>query len=280
MLFINKLCINISMKSVQKIKGFHNYTLLKIVQQINFWGMFIGFGVLVVTGAWYHFVLCALAILCISKIGHSIGQHRFFCHKSFKVTPWKEKFIALMATLSTTSSSIHYASVHRYHHAHSDKETDLHDPNRLGFIKSFFLFMPPESLSKIPPGMIRDLLKNKTVTFFHNWYWPIIISYVSILFFISPILVLYCYIIPAGYSKFISGVQLTFVHKYGYRNFETSDNSTNNLFWNCLTLGEGLHNNHHARPGEYRFDFTRKPGEFDFAGFLIKQLLIDERVSE
>lgn len=257
----------------KKIKGFHNYTLLKVCQQINFWGMFLGIILLITTGTWYHFLLCLISVLCISKIGHSIGQHRFFCHKSFKTGSLREKFITLMATLSTTSSIVHYASVHRYHHANSDKETDLHDPRRLGFIKTFFLFMPADSLDRIPPSIIKDLLRNKFVMFCHNWYWPIILTYIAILGIINPILIVYCYIIPAGYSKFISGVQLTFVHGSGYRNFETTDNSTNSIFWNWMTLGEGLHNNHHARPGEYRFDFTKKSGEFDFAGFLIEKLL-------
>jgi len=266
--------VRISMSMLKNIKNFHSYYLLKTVQQINFWGLFVGLALLFSFGEWYHYALTILAILCISKVGHSIGQHRFFCHKSFDTGSLREKFITIMATLSTTSSIIHYASVHRYHHANSDKETDLHDPRRLGFLKTFFLFMPHDSLDRINPRIIKDLLKNKFIVFCHEWYWPIIVSYIALLLLIDPILVVYCYIIPAGYSKFISGVQLTFVHYFGYRNFETSDKSTNNLFWNWVTLGEGLHNNHHARPGEYRFDFTKKFGEFDFAGFIIEKLLI------
>lgn len=257
-----------------KIKAFHNYNVLKVVQQINFWGMFVAIPILFMFGQWYHFVLTLVSILCISKIGHSIGQHRYFCHKAFKTGPFRDWFITLMATLSTTSSIIHYASVHRYHHLNSDKPTDLHDPRQIGFINAFFLFMNPDALKRIPPRIIADLLKNKHVMFFHNWYWPTILAYVLLLALINPLLVLFCYIIPAGYSKFISGVQLTFVHGHGYRNFETSDNSTNSLFWNWVTLGEGLHNNHHARPGEYRFDFTKKPGELDVAGLIIEKLLL------
>jgi len=259
---------------MKSIKGFNSYLLLKVVQQINFWGMLPSLVILFYNFSWIYFCLMVLSVLCISKIGHSIGQHRYFCHKSFKVSVFKEKFIALMATLSTTSSIIHYSSVHRYHHAHSDKEDDLHDPTKLGIVKTFFLFMSPNSLKKIPPGSIKDLLRNNTIMFFHNWYWPVIISYILFLSFIDPLLILFCYVVPAGYSKFISGVQLTFVHIHGYRNFNTADRSTNHLFWNWVTLGEGLHNNHHAQPNKYRFDFTKKPGEFDFAGFLIEKFLI------
>ena len=38
-------------------------------------------------------------------------------------------------------------------------------------------------------------------------------------------------------------------HMWGYRNYETSDNSRN-LWWvGLLAFGEGWHNNHHAFPG-------------------------------
>ena len=37
-------------------------------------------------------------------------------------------------------------------------------------------------------------------------------------------------------------------HRWGYRNYETSDRSRNNWFVALLTNGEGWHNNHHATP--------------------------------
>jgi stearoyl-CoA desaturase (delta-9 desaturase) len=37
-------------------------------------------------------------------------------------------------------------------------------------------------------------------------------------------------------------------HRWGYRNYETSDRSRNNVVVALLTNGEGWHNNHHATP--------------------------------
>ena len=51
-------------------------------------------------------------------------------------------------------------------------------------------------------------------------------------------------------------------HKYGYRNFETKDHSTNNTIVSWLVAGEGLQNNHHARPKSA--NFAKKRGEVDF----------------
>ena len=44
-------------------------------------------------------------------------------------------------------------------------------------------------------------------------------------------------------------------HLYGSRDFETNDNSRNNLFLSIITLGEGWHNNHHYYAGSTRQGF-------------------------
>lgn len=53
-----------------------------------------------------------------------------------------------------------------------------------------------------------------------------------------------------------------------YRNYETEDQSWNNKVLQMIDIGEGLHNNHHFKPDLY--DQAHKPGEFDFAAFVIK----------
>ncbi|MGH8485979.1 MAG: fatty acid desaturase [Pseudomonas sp.] len=44
-------------------------------------------------------------------------------------------------------------------------------------------------------------------------------------------------------------------HHYGSRDFDTDDQSRNNLFLSIITLGEGWHNNHHFFPGTVRQGF-------------------------
>ena len=41
-------------------------------------------------------------------------------------------------------------------------------------------------------------------------------------------------------------------HLWGYRNYETGEQSRNNWFVAILTNGEGWHNNHHADPRSAR----------------------------
>jgi len=64
-------------------------------------------------------------------------------------------------------------------------------------------------------------------------------------------------VIPVAAAGGINGLG----HGVGYRNFETSDCSTNLTPWAFLLGGEELHNNHHAFPSSARFAMRRF--EFD-----------------
>jgi len=72
-----------------------------------------------------------------------------------------------------------------------------------------------------------------------------------------------------------AGLVNALCHRYGYRNFKTKDNSTNNTFINIITLGSGLHNNHHADPMNYSNKV--KNYEFDFPAWIIEKFLIEDK---
>lgn len=253
----------------------NNTVILRILQQITTWSILPGVLYLFYLNEIQYYVLVFLSIIFISKFGASIGQHRYFTHKSFKMSLPKEIIISFLATLSTTGSTLQYVSVHRYHHANSDNGKDLHSPHEIGYWKSFFHWYDKTPSTLIPISSIKDLLKKPHLMFFHKYYFLIIFFYVLILTLIDINLVVFCYLIPAGFSWWSSGVLSLPLHlpSQGYRNFNTQDTTVNSHIWNWLTLGEGLHNNHHARPGEYNFAFTKKPWEWDICKILVDKFL-------
>ena len=74
-------------------------------------------------------------------------------------------------------------------------------------------------------------------------------------------------LIPATFTFHIVSFTNVLCHTlgWGYRNFDTNDNSVNvNIFpVSCATL----HNNHHANAGNY--DISEKWYEFDYIKYLI-----------
>lgn len=251
--------------------------ILLILQQINFWGMFLGLGLLFYLNTWYYYLITIMAVLIIAKGGLSIAQHRYFSHRSFFTTPIKDKILLWLATLSGTGSVLQYSAVHRQHHNSSDTPDDPHSPTILGIWRSWFHWHRVNT----KPMYIKDLLRRQDIRWHHNHYFSIIFCYILILALIDPLLVVFCYMIPNGYAWLILGMAAVPVHMpgKGYRNFDTPDLSSNNKLINWITLGEGLHNNHHQRPQDYNLAFTKKPGEWDFAAWLIDHLLKHENTA-
>ena len=253
----------------------NNTVFLRFLQQINTWGIIPGLIYLIYLNQIFYYAALAISVILISKVGASIGQHRYFTHKSFKMSEAKEKIVALLAVLSTTGSTLQYVTVHRYHHANSDNGKDLHSPHEIGYWRSFWHWYTEDPTSLVPVSTIKDLIRKPWLISFHKYYFAIISLYIVLLAIIDPNLILFCYIIPAGFSWWSSAVLSLPLHltSQGYRNFETSDTTVNSHFWNWLTLGEGLHNNHHARPGEYNFAFTNRPKEWDISAVIIDKFL-------
>jgi stearoyl-CoA desaturase (delta-9 desaturase) len=59
-------------------------------------------------------------------------------------------------------------------------------------------------------------------------------------------------------------------HRWGYRNYQTSDDSRNNVLLGFATGGEGFHNNHHAYPSSARHG--HRWWEFDYVYGMIRVL--------
>lgn len=194
-------------------------------------------------------------------IGISIGFHRYLSHRAFETYKWFEKLSLFLGCLATGGSPLGWAGIHRLHHMYSDTEQDPHSPHHIGFLKTYFHLW---SVKRIPKRITKDLLKNRTVMFLHNNYFKILISYILILFVINPIFVIYFYCIPSVIAFHVYGMINTLGHSSGYRNFNTKDKSTNNIFVNILSHGEGYHNNHHKSPTSISTSTNKKEIDISF----------------
>jgi stearoyl-CoA desaturase (delta-9 desaturase) len=57
-------------------------------------------------------------------------------------------------------------------------------------------------------------------------------------------------------------------HRYGTQSWLTRDESRNSMIMQLWSWGEGLHNNHHYRPGSY--SYRMNSGEFDACEWILK----------
>jgi len=211
----------------------------------------------------------------IQLIGHSIGMHRYFSHKSFNTTPAGEKLMAWTSFLLGVGSPIQYARNHRQHHRVTDQPMDWHSPVNDGKLYTALGIWEFQSLSWfMARGGItpRDLISHPTYRFIHDHYYKMWATLTVLTLAIDWHLTLYLLALPSLIFHIELNVWVNCVgHSWGYRNFETNDSSKNNQWVQTVSLGEGLHNNHHAHAQLY--DFAVKSGESDISAWFIEKFL-------
>ena len=83
------------------------------------WGSAVGVTDLVLFGSLY--VLCALGI--------TVGYHRMLTHRAFRAHPALRAVLLVFGSMAVQGNAIGWATDHRTHHAHSDKDGDPHSPH-------------------------------------------------------------------------------------------------------------------------------------------------------
>jgi len=156
--------------------------------------------------------------------------------------------LTIIGTLAAIGSPLAWVAVHRQHHRFSDTEMDPHSPHRLGIVRAWLGFWGD---IKIDLRNCKDLRKNKFHRFIHKNYILIQSLYVLLLISIDPFLVIFVYAIPAVLIFHSAGAFDVIAHLHGYRSYDTPDKSKNSWIANIITMGEGWHNNHHAKPWEW-----------------------------
>ena len=66
---------------------------------------------------------------------------------------------------------------------------------------------------------------------------------------------IFLFAVPVFLNTFASRMSNWIDHEplFGYRAYDSKDYSRNVWWWSLLTFGEGWHNNHHGKPGNYKF---------------------------
>lgn len=152
-------------------------------------------------------------------------------------------FFTVFAVLAGRGSPLGWVYIHRIHHATSDTEKDPHSPHYDTF--KFIGFKPIQENTKINHFIVKELLTTAHIKI-DKYYLLLILSFLVLLSIIDFNLIFYMWAIPVFVVSVTQTMFNYFAHMKGYRNFETTDRSTNNLYLWPFILGDAWHNNHHA----------------------------------
>jgi fatty-acid desaturase len=213
--------------------------------------------------------LAIAGVYVFGAAGINLCYHRLLSHRSFSCPLWLEHTFAVIAVCCNQDTPARWVAAHRLHHHRADDDPDPHSP-LVSLFWSYvgWLFIENRDLSRSAAydRYARDVLRDK----FYRWLERFVVWVVlaqSALYFATGCLASLALgeaatsALQFGASVWLWGVVVrtvlvwhvtwcgnSFPHLFGYRNYETNDNSRNNIWVAVVTSGEGWHNNHHADP--------------------------------
>jgi len=226
--------------------------------------------------SWTGVLLVPLGIYAFGTVGICVGFHRLLTHRSFSCPRWLERTFILLGTCSVMDSPAYWAAVHRKHHRFADDEHDPHSP--LGsFVWSHFgwymMKLDPAQRGELVETYAKDVMRDPLYAFLErhwgNWLAVILLSWLTF-FGLGLGAAVAAGVAPADAVQFGASILVwggfvrtvlvfhdtmcvnSITHLWGYRNYDTNDNSRNNVVIGILASGEGWHNNHHADPRSAR----------------------------
>jgi stearoyl-CoA desaturase (delta-9 desaturase) len=158
-----------------------------------------------------------------------------------------------------------WVATHRQHHRATDRHGDPHSPYLIGKFRAWIGLW---SVTKLDLRLVRDIRSDNFQRNLHKNYATIILIYCVILALIDPWLIIFAYSIPACLCLHSTSGIIVIAHIHGYRSHNTTDQSRNSWIANIMTLGEGWHNNHHAKP--YEWSNWEKWWEWDLPSLVIR----------
>jgi sn-1 stearoyl-lipid 9-desaturase len=243
--------------------------------------------------SWTGVLLVAIGMYTFGTLGINVGLHRLLTHRSFACPRWLERTLVLLGTCGWMDSPAYWVAVHRRHHQFADETRDPHSPSESFFwshLGWYLVKIDPERRAELVQRYAKDVLRDPLYAFLErngNWLLPIAISW--LVFFaggwgaalatgagtIEAIQFGASVLVWGGFVRGVVVFHITmsvnsFTHLWGYRNYQTNDNSRNNVSIGILAAGEGWHNNHHADPRSARHG--QQWWELDIAWLLIRLL--------
>ncbi|KKW81555.1 stearoyl-CoA 9-desaturase [Acinetobacter sp. Ag2] len=239
-------------------------------------------GIFYVGVSWFAVTFMLLFYL-IRMFSITAFFHRYLSHKTFQTSRIVQFVFVLIGTMSAQRGPLWWAAHHRYHHRFTDTEHDPHS-STYGFWYSHLGWFLNDYNFATRKEVVKDWLKYPELVWLDRFSLIIVLlTAVSIYALGEWLAVVYPSLTTSGLQLLVWGFVVSTVllihatlcinslaHLYGSRDFETEDQSRNNLFLSIITLGEGWHNNHHYYAGSARQGFYW--WQIDITYYLLKMM--------
>ncbi len=221
--------------------------------------------------SWTGVVVAALGLYVFGSLGINLCYHRLLTHRGLVCPKWLEHAFAVLAVCCMQDTPARWVAVHRRHHEQADRRDDPHSP-LVNFFWGHLGWMLVDNRDLARLGIYdryaKDILRDpfyrrleRSIMYpgilLGSWALFFLGGFAAGLLIGNPL----NQALQFGASLLVWGVFVRTVvvwhitwsvnsvsHLWGYRSYETEEQSRNNWLVALISNGEGWHNNHHADP--------------------------------
>ncbi|AOX01786.1 acyl-CoA desaturase [Moorena producens PAL-8-15-08-1] len=250
---------------------------------IPFLGSVLAIGLLWRSGIGAVEVALLISMYALTIIGITVGFHRHFAHCAFKTNIAVRIIFAILGSMAAQGPVIHWVSNHRRHHQYSDQSGDPHSPHLYEGIRGLWHGHIGWMLnSEVTNAAVfaKDLLRDSAIAKVNQLYLTWVILGLAIPGVLGGVVTgtwmgawqgfLWGGLVRIFLAHHVTWSINSITHLYGSRPFDTSEQSTNNLWLAIPSFGEAWHNNHHAFPNSGKFGLQW--WEIDLGYWIIRTL--------
>lgn len=219
--------------------------------------------------SWSGLVIAAAGPVVFGTLGINLCYHRLLAHRSLAVPTWLEHILAVLALCCLEDTPARWVANHRLHHRHSDEPEDPHSPrdglawSHFGWLfrrapqRRSFAFFEQYARDILADDFYRSLELRPTSTL---WIYLTQVAAFGVAGLAAGLLagrppsdafrLAASWIVWGVFVRTVLVWHITWsvnslTHLFGYRSYETGEDSRNNWFVAVVAMGEGWHNNHH-----------------------------------
>lgn len=221
-----------------------------------------------------HALVAGFVVSQLATLATTVYLHRTLAHRALTVSPRAALAFRGLLWITTGLRAREWVAVHRRHHASTDTADDPHSPRVLGFwrvqLANAVLYRRTARDRDTVVRYARDLPADRLDrALFDHAFVGLGIGIGILIVVFGPATGLLAAGLHTIFYLGLSGAVNAVGHTFGRRPHDNL--ATNNQWLAWLAAGEGLHNNHHARPTSAVLALA--PGEIDPGGWLVRLLV-------
>lgn len=209
-------------------------------------------------------VVLGVCIFQVAGVATTLYLHRGLAHRAMRVSPPLAAVFRVVIWMTSGIRPRQWVAVHRKHHAFTDVPGDPHSPRLVGYLAVQFnnvgMYRRAAKDADVVARYARDIPSDVWDRLFLNHaFLGVGIAIAAVWVGLGWEVMLIAAGVHVVLYMFLNAAVNAVGHQWGKAPY--ANTAFNNQWLAWLTVGEGLHNNHHAAPSSARFAHHR--GEFD-----------------